>query len=69
MFLQKNIYKTITQSGKFKKNQDIKKRQTDHSRTKFFSMYKMDYKYCVAVLNVRHNLKDTGHGEIFLGKS
>lgn len=32
-------------------------------------MYEMDYRYCVAVLNVRHNLKDMGHGEIFLEKS
>lgn len=33
MFLQKSIYKTITQSGKFKKKsryQKRKKRQTDH---------------------------------------
>lgn len=51
MFLQKSIYKTITQSGKFKKKIKIskKKKKTDGSRTKFLSMYKMDYKYCVAV--------------------
>lgn len=51
MFLQKSIYKTIAQSRKLKKKSRYQKRKkkTDGSRTKFLSMYKMNYKYCVAV--------------------
>lgn len=51
MFLQKSIYKTIKLKWKILKKIKIskKKKKTDGSRTKFLSMYKMDYKYCVAV--------------------
>lgn len=51
MFLQKKYLQNYYSKWKIKKKIKIskKKKKTDGSRTKFLSMYKMDYKYCVAV--------------------